>query len=425
MKKKRILIIIAISALSLIGLVVLQINWILHAAQLRESQLKHRITLASYRISYRLSKDTSTLRNIGAALEFNHGKILRIPIQQNQQINIDSLLRTEFRYHQISLPYKFEIFDKKCNNYFSVCMSKPASEKAGRIENAICMESMLPSNQKAELRITFFNKNQYVFSQMNWMLTGSFVLIALVFACFAMTIQIIWRQKKISEMTSDFINNMTHELKTPISTIGLASNMLRKEQILENKQKLIHYSGIITEENHKLQCQVEQVLRIARLEKGEFKLNKCLTNIHDIIQDAINTVDLQVKTRGGQIKCYLNALQENIEADATHLTNVISNLLDNANKYSPESPEIIVSTHDKEDGIVIAVEDSGIGMSKDKQKYIYEKFYRVSTGNVHDVKGFGLGLAYVKMMVDAHKGQIHLQSELGKGSKFEIFLPYY
>ncbi|TAE49153.1 MAG: sensor histidine kinase [Cytophagales bacterium] len=173
-----------------------------------------------------------------------------------------------------------------------------------------------------------------------------------------------------------------------------------------------------------MQAQVEQVLHLAKLEKGDFKLNKIQANIHQVIQGAIDTLDLQVKTRNGKIKCYLNALQVNLMADVTHLTNVISNLLDNANKYSPQKPEIIISTHNKEDGIVVAIEDKGIGMSKDKQKHVFEKFYRVTNGNVHDVKGFGLGLAYVKLMVDAHKGQIQIQSELGKGSKFEIFLPF-
>jgi two-component system phosphate regulon sensor histidine kinase PhoR len=419
MKKKRIIFIIAISALSLLGLVVLQINWIIEAAQLREAQLKHRLTVATYRIAARLSRDTTTLANISKNIEQCAHKSLVVPIHNEDFKNLDSLLKVEFRYNQISLPYKFEVLDKKNNGFVNACAS-PNSKNT----QAICIEDMLKHDQKAELRITFSNKNQYIFAQMGWMLSASVVLISLVIACFWLTIHTIWKQKKVSEMTSDFINNMTHELKTPISTIGLASNMLRKAQILDNKNKIIHYSGIIQEENQKLQLQVEQVLRIARLEKGEFKLNKCLTNIHDLVQDAINSVDLQVSTRGGQIKCYLNAIRQEINADTTHLTNVIANLLDNANKYSPDKPHITISTHDKEDGVVIAVEDKGIGMSKDKQKYIFEKFYRVSTGNVHDVKGYGLGLAYVKMMVDAHKGHIDLQSEPGKGSRFEVFLPY-
>ncbi|MEO1655803.1 MAG: HAMP domain-containing sensor histidine kinase, partial [Bacteroidota bacterium] len=241
--------------------------------------------------------------------------------------------------------------------------------------------------------------------------------------CFILTIHTIWKQKKLSEMTTDFINNMTHELKTPISTISLASNMLRKDRVLENKDKIVHYSGVIHDENDKLQNQVEQVLRLARIERGEYRLNIEKINLHEAVNEAIGSIELQVKSRNGQIKCYLEAIKHEILADMTHLTNVVSNLLDNANKYSPENPDITVKTYNREDGVVISVEDKGIGMSKDKQKYIFNKFYRVPTGNIHDVKGFGLGLAYVKMMVDAHKGHIHLKSEPGKGSKFDIFLP--
>lgn len=414
MKKKRILFIIFISAISLMGLVVMQINWIIHASQLRESQLKHRITLASYKIGYRFEKDTITRQWLSKSILDNGHKSLLVNIKDTTKARIDSILHAEFRYHQINLAYNFHIVDKKSCYYSSSCKTD---------SYPICLEGML-GGEKAELRFSFPNKNEYIYAQMGWMFTGSVLLIGLVSLCFGLTIQTILQQKRLSEMTSDFINNMTHELKTPIATVSLASNMLRREKIVSNPEKIVHYSGIISEENRKLQEQVEQVLRLAKLEKGDFKLNKCPVNIHEIIQNALSTIDLQVKSRNGKIKCYLNAVRQEVAADVTHLTNVVSNLLDNANKYSPEKPEITIMTHNREDGIVISVEDKGIGMSKDKQKYIFQKFYRVPTGNIHDVKGFGLGLAYVKMMVDAHKGNIYLNSEPGKGSRFDIFLPY-
>ncbi|MCU0446491.1 MAG: HAMP domain-containing histidine kinase [Microscillaceae bacterium] len=420
MKKKRIIYIIAISALALVGLVILQISWINQATELRQEQLKHRITMAGQRIYRKLSHDYTTLAALNKNLEHNEAKQLVLKLNSPEKSGIDSILKAEFRYHQINLPYTFKILDKTNKDFAPSCSYMTAEN---RIVFALCLED-LTTNHKSELRIELANPQQYVYAQMGWMLGGSVFFIGLVIACFGMTIYTIWQQKKMSEMTTDFINNMTHELKTPISTISLASNMLRKKQITENPEKIIHYSGIIHEENHKLQSQVEQVLRIAKLERGDFQLNKEEVNIHDVIQNAIQSIDLQVNTRGGQIYCYLNALHNTIKADVTHLTNVVANLLDNANKYSPENPQIVISTHDREDGVVISVEDKGIGMSKDKQKYIFEKFYRVSTGNVHDVKGFGLGLAYVKMMVDAHKGHIHLNSDLGKGSRFDIFLPY-
>ncbi len=418
MRKNKIVLIIAISAFSLLGLVILQINWILHSAKLQSDQLDHRIMMATSSIVRKLQEDSIAIAELVEKLQ--NKKIQTHCVLKNLKYKsrLDSLVRDELTRHRILLPYCLDVLDKNSKEFVSVCYT------AGK-ENmhSICIDHLVKNPKKAEIRLTFSGKSGYIYAQMGWMLIGSIVLIVCVMACFGYTIYTMWKQKKVSEMTNDFINNMTHELKTPIATISLASNMLKRQQILHNPVKIIHYASVIHEENDKLQNQVEQVLRIARIEKGDFKLQKCLTNVHDLIQDAINTIDLQVRAKGGQIKCYLNAVQNQIHADTIHLTNVIANLLDNANKYSQEAPEITVSTYNNPEGVIIAVEDNGIGMSKDKQKHVFEKFYRVPTGNVHDVKGFGLGLAYVKMMVEAHKGQVLLHSELGKGSRFEIFLP--
>jgi nitrogen-specific signal transduction histidine kinase len=418
MGKNKFILIITISALSLLGLVIMQINWILHAAQLREDQLRHRLALVSYRVANKLKRDTLAVAEIKSRLQDTQKTSICSIKGLNCEGRVDSILRNEFSYHHVSLPYQFEILDKNTKDYISPCSMTDQANTHG-----ICLDNVVGAPKKAEIRLTFSNKEVYIYAQMGWMLTGSILLIFLVIGCFGITIYTLWKQKKVSDMTNDFINNMTHELKTPIATISLASNMLKRQQIVNNPPKITHYATVIHEENDKLQNQVEQVLRIARLERGDFKLQKCITDLHDLIQDAINTIDLQVREKGGQIQCYLHAMHHQIKADATHLTNVIANLLDNANKYSKENPEITITTYDNHAGVVIAVEDKGIGMSKDKQKHVFEKFYRVPTGNVHDVKGFGLGLAYVKMMVEAHKGQVQLHSELGKGSRFEIFLP--
>ena len=416
MRKKKIVYIIAISAFSLVGLVILQISWIMHAAKLKESQLKHRMTLASYRVGERLSREKTTIDALSQKLDENGGKKLIIHMDGAEYSTIDSIIKSEFRYHHLDLDYKFQVVDRDHYKYASTCQTSIQG-------HSICLDDVIET-QRGELRIAFLNINEYIFTQMGSMLTASFIFISLVIACLVMTIKTIWKQKRMSEMTSDFINNMTHELKTPISTISLASNMLRRNKIVDNKEKIIHYSGVIHEENGKLQNQVEQVLRIAKIEKGEFKLQKEKANINELVQEAIKSFELQIKSRNGKIRCYFNTIKQDIVADVNHLTNVISNLIDNANKYSPDQPEITVSTYNWDRGVVISVEDKGIGMSKDKQKYIFNKFYRVPTGNIHDVKGFGLGLAYVKMMIDAHKGQINLNSELGKGSRFDIYLPY-
>ncbi len=372
--------------------------------------------MASSWIEKQMGKDSLIQNHLSEVLIENRGEMLVVPIQDHIQERIDTLLKTQFRYYQVNIAFDFHLVDKRNDDYMATC-------KTSLDAHGLSLDQMVKP-QRGELRIAFPNTFSLVITQMGWMLLTSLILISLVMACFAWTIRTIWKQKKISEMTSDFINNMTHELKTPISTVSLASNMLKKDKVANNPEKVVHYSQMIHEENLKLQDQVEQVLRIAKMERGDISLKLEPTNINDVIQKAIHSIDLQVQNRNGQIRCYLHAVKNEIVADVNHVTNVISNLLDNANKYSPDTPDITIETHNRENGVVISVQDKGIGMSKDKQKYIFNKFYRVPTGNIHDVKGFGLGLAYVKMMVDAHKGQISLNSEPGKGSRFDIFLPF-
>lgn len=426
MKKKRskIFIIIGISALSLIGLIAIQINWIFHTAQLREQQLKHRLATASSHIQHKIWKDTTLNAVLTQHVKNNKGKRLGVKIRKEDHAELDSLIKNVFEYQHVKLPYTFKLVDKKNKKFNSTCHSQSISHR-------VCLERVLERTKekkdrtlKAEIRIFLPDMMSYVWTHMGWIIAVSVIMIALTSGGFILTVRTVLRQKKMSEMTTDFINNMTHELKTPIATVSLASNMLRKEKILDNRDKIIHYSGVIHEENKKLQDQVEQVLRIAKVEKGEYTLNKVQADVHALVLDAIATIDLQVRDKGGKVQYYLNAMRHTVMADVVHITNVISNLLDNANKYSEEVPDIVVETTDLDNGVVISVTDNGIGMSKEMQKHIFDKFYRVSTGNIHDVKGFGLGLAYVKMMIDAHKGNIELKSELGKGSCFKIFLPY-
>jgi two-component system phosphate regulon sensor histidine kinase PhoR len=225
-------------------------------------------------------------------------------------------------------------------------------------------------------------------------------------------------------MKNDFVNNMTHEFKTPISTISLSSEMLLRDEILADKEKARKYSKVIFDENQRLKNQVEQVLQIAVIEKGEMKIRKKDIDVHKVIADIVQKMEITISERGGAIKTYLNANSAKIFADKMHFTNVINNLLDNANKYTPDSPVIIVRTHNAKNGIVISIEDNGIGIKTNDQKDIFKQFHRVHTGNIHDVKGFGLGLFYVKLTTEAHGGSVKLTSEWGKGSIFEVFFPF-
>ena len=231
------------------------------------------------------------------------------------------------------------------------------------------------------------------------------------------------RQKQISEIKTDFINNMTHEFKTPIATINLAIDSIRNPKIVGDKDKVIRYAEMIREENKRMHAQVENVLRISKLEKNQLDLSKDVVNFHDIIEDALSHVELIIHDRDGKIKRNLEAIQSEILASKFHMTNVITNVLDNAIKYSEGAPKIVVETVNAGNSIILKVRDNGIGMSKNVQRKVFNKFYREQTGNIHNVKGHGLGLSYVKSIVERHQGNVYVESEKGKGSTFTIKLP--
>ena len=271
--------------------------------------------------------------------------------------------------------------------------------------------------------INFPNKNLFLVQQIWLPLLSSLVFLVIIIICFVYAIRVIIQQKKLSEIKNDFINNMTHEFKTPIATVSLAVEALQDPELVNQESFRSRYMGIIKEENKRLGAQVEKVLQAATLDKKEFKLKIEKINIVELIQTAQAHFELLVEKEGGTMDVHLAIKDPYIEADAFHLANVINNLLDNANKYSKAPPKISIYAADRGDEVIISVKDQGIGMTKDMLKRIFDKFYRVPTGNVHDVKGFGLGLAYVKAMVEAHKGSIDVESELDKGSIFTIHLP--
>jgi len=249
-------------------------------------------------------------------------------------------------------------------------------------------------------------------------------LTVFIVVIFSITIYFIFRQKMVSEIKADFINNMTHELKTPISTISLASQMLKDDGLEKDATMMKNISGIIDEESKRLGYQVEKVLQMSLFDSGNIEYKLLAVNINELIQGVVNKLLIQVKKENGNIETILNAEKSRIKVDNLHFTNVIYNLLDNAIKYCKDQPEITVSTKDGSRGIIIDIIDKGIGLAKDAQKKIFDKFYRVPTGNLHDVKGFGLGLSYVKKVIEEHNGSITVYSELNKGAHFQIIIPY-
>jgi signal transduction histidine kinase len=269
----------------------------------------------------------------------------------------------------------------------------------------------------------FPHRKDHIYSSIHWLLTASLVFTLIIIATFITSIFVILRQKKISEVKSDFINNMTHEFKTPIATISLAADSIVNPRILNDPERIQYYTRVIKEENKRMNNQVESVLQMSLLEKQDFSISLQSTDVHDLINQAVYNIGLQVEKRGGELTSELNAENSHVLVDDVHFLNVVFNLLDNANKYSPETPKIIISTESNDDVLKIRVKDHGMGMDKETRTRIFEKFYRKQTGNIHNVKGFGLGLSYVKAIVQACGGKIHVDSEPGKGSSFEIELP--
>jgi len=252
----------------------------------------------------------------------------------------------------------------------------------------------------------------------------SLALVSVILFCFGYVIKVIFRQKKLSEIKTDFINNMTHEFKTPIATISLAADSITSPMILGNDEKVKRFADIIRQENKRMNSQVEKVLQMAMLDKDDLQLKLTDINLHDVINQAVSHLSLQVEKKDGKITPFLNATNPLIIGDLTHVSNMIHNLLDNANKYTPEKPEISVTTNNVASGVEVNITDNGIGMSKEVRKNIFNKFYREHTGDRHDVKGFGLGLSYVKRMMTAHKGQVDVKSEKGVGSSFILLFPH-
>lgn len=278
-------------------------------------------------------------------------------------------------------------------------------------------------NSRYQLSVTFPNKKKFLLSELLSITVLSIVFTLIIIVAYTSALNQLLRQKHISEIKTDFINNMTHEFKTPIATINLALDAIRNPRIIEDKEKVYRYLQMIRDENKRMHAQVENVLRISKLEKRELDITKEPTVVHDIIDDAIEHVNLILEDRKGTVVKHYNAARTTSLINEVHFTNVLVNILENAIKYSPDTPEIEIFTENVKDMILIKVKDHGLGMSKIAQKRVFEKFYREHTGDLHNVKGHGLGLAYVKRIVEDHNGQVYVESEKGKGSTFIIKIP--
>ena len=332
-----------------------------------------------------------------------------------------SLLNEALADRGITLPYQYAVVDTRHDSVLMASTANFFQKYDAEAEVALFPNDFMPSH--TFLTLEFPDQNWYLLRQIWMTLLSSVVFTGIVVFCFAYAISTIFRQKKLSDMKNDFINNMTHELKTPISTVALAVEALQDEQVAREPSFLKRYLGIIREENMRLGSQVEKVLQIASLDKKDYQLKLESVDTHALIHKVADHLSPAIEQRDGTLTLDLKAESPMIEADPHHLANIVTNLVDNANKYSPEQPTVTIRTRTASDGIWIEVADQGLGMRKEVTANVFDKFYRAPTGNRHDVKGFGLGLSYVKSMVEAHGGRVSVQSKLGEGSTFRVFLP--
>lgn len=332
---------------------------------------------------------------------------------------LEILLKNEMENYGVNTPFEFGI-------YSGGLATKVKSDKFKYDINTTYGNKIFVDNEgnsNFQLLVSFPKKQSFIFSSLIGITSLSIIFTLIILLAYVSALNQLIKQRQISEIKTDFINNMTHEFKTPIATINLALDAIKNPKIIDDKEKIQRYLQMIKDENKRMHAQVENVLRISKLEKRELEITKEPMNANEIIEEAIEHVNLIIEDREGTITTHFDAKRTTVLLNDVHFTNVIVNVLDNAIKYSPEIPRIDVFTENVKDFILIKIKDQGAGMSKISQKRIFEKFYREHTGDLHNVKGHGLGLAYVKRIVDDHNGQIFVESEKGKGSTFIIKLP--
>jgi two-component system phosphate regulon sensor histidine kinase PhoR len=374
--------------------------------------------LTQQRMQSRLKKLNSMMQKLTFQIVDPSGNIFN----RISKESLDSIIRRELFNRGLNLNFSYGVYKEKGKEWLHLSenadsvMLKYSDYKLMLFPNDVFKRNEM-------LSISFSDKLNYLLDGIWVVLLFSIAFTVLIIWGFAYTLKVVLRQKKLADIKNDFINNMTHEFKTPIATIAIANESMRDPRIYQVPEKLEFYNNIIRDENQRMLRQVETVLQMAQIDKGEVKLKMEDTDINDLVETAVSSMSLTVEQRDGKITVNNEAVQTTILADPTHILNVLINILDNANKYSPESPVITVNVYNEPESVIIEISDKGIGMSKEVLKKIFDTFYRATSGNIHDVKGFGLGLSYVKAILTEHQGTIEVESEPLKGSTFTINLP--
>lgn len=421
MKKRTIALIISLATLALVGIIIIQVYWMRNALNLQAELFDNSVSVTLKSVVNRMFDEKATPYGDSFVCGPDCDHRTRKVLQAINPVRLDSLLSEEFNGMDITSEYLWGVIDPASGISFAGHngASKNLIISSGHKISLSC----LYKSEQLMLSVYFPHENKALLMKIiPWMLLSLLFILMVVFA-FTYMIFSFMRQKKLSEIKSDFVNNMTHELKTPISTISLATEILMKKPESLPEEKSRKYIRMIYDENQRLKQQVEQVLEMAVLEKGVFNFELTEFDAHKVIEDCIQRFELPVRNAKGKIAYNPGAAESILKADLNHFQHMVCNLLDNGIKYSAVSPEITITTKNSGDNLVITFEDKGIGISHQNQKLIFEKLYRVPTGNLHNVKGFGIGLYYVKTIVEAFGGSIKVQSELNKGSNFEVYIP--
>jgi two-component system phosphate regulon sensor histidine kinase PhoR len=422
MRKKAIMIIIILASASLIGIVLTQLFWVGKAFELKEEHFDNSIRISMKSVLNRLieHKNDSTFKEELEKLKCRKLKLDVTDIVPPELL--DSLIEEELNIMLVKNDYYYAIYNKSNSKF--VAGKYESTEKELLDSDSQYTLASIYNPGDYYLSVYFPRKKYMILEQINIWVIMSVIFLIMLLINFAYVIYTLFRQKKLSEVKNDFISNLTHEFKTPIATSSLAAEMLLRPEIENKPQTIRKYANVILDENHRLQDQVEQLLQIAALEAGNLRYRTLKVDIHVLINNVIKNFDIRIKENNIQMEVNLEAKDHFIIGDREHLQNVFSNLIDNAIKYTPLYPQIKVRSWNIHGGIMVRVEDNGIGIRKEHQKYIFKKLFRVPTGNIHEARGFGIGLYYVKAVVDHHHGRISVNSQPGTGSSFNIYLPF-
>ncbi|MEO5562653.1 MAG: HAMP domain-containing sensor histidine kinase [Chitinophagaceae bacterium] len=436
-------IIIILISISLIGIIFIQLSWLRNMILLREEQVKEKVVravnivgdeLVQYKGNYPLNNRSSSMFQDDFTPDFLKPATLGKRFTTSE---LDKMIRNAFvavGLEDIQFEFLLHIGfrtgvnvtpERQSKNFFAEYEDTVHNLSRGYVLYAPSGSAGENLSLEETLDVLVIDWKKVAVQSLRIRIATAILFTIIISVAFYLTIRTMLRQKKLGEIKNDFINNMTHEFKTPLATISLAVDAMKNEKVLQDKEKIKYFSSIIKEENQRMNRQVETILKASQLEKQEVELLLKPLHAHEIIKDVVDNFTLQLEEKQGQAELLLNASRDLINADEVHFSNLINNLIDNAVKYAKESTplRIKVTTSSNEKSFVIKVEDNGIGMSKETVKRVFERFYRAHTGNIHNVKGFGLGLSYVKTMVQAHEGHINVESTLGKGSIFTLQLP--